>query len=111
MHLFERRALRRLDPRSVRVGELEGHDPALPAGLCSLLDALAERRRGDEPVRRIARTTRLPDYELVQFETVLRDLEKRRSRERRSGLRDEACAVLVQALIIELDVVLHSGSA
>ena len=72
-----------------------------------LVDALAECCRVDEAVRCIACTTRLANDKLVEFESVLGDLQQRRAGERRTGGGDETSAVEVEALVVELDVVLE----
>ena len=111
IRLLERGALRRLDPGGIGVRELECHDTGLPARRDSLVDARAEGRRVDEPVRCVARGTGLPENELVDVKPVLRDLEECGACERRSGRRDQARAVLVKTLVVELDVVLYGESA
>ena len=87
--------------------ELERHDAGFAAHCRSLVDALAECRRVDEAVGCIACTTRLANDKLVEFESVLGDLQQRRAGERRTGGGDETSAVEVEALVVELDVVLE----
>ena len=103
------RALSGLDPGGVGVGELEGHDTTLPARRDGLGDARAERGRVDEAVGRVGRAAGLANHELVDVEAVLGDLEQRGPREGRAGRRDQTRAVEVEALVVELDVVLWEG--
>ena len=107
---LERGTLGSADPVGVRVRELERHHTALPASSRCLVHARAERGGVDEPVGGVGRTAGLADDELVELEAVLGDLEEGRSREGRSGLVDEAVAVLVETLVVELDIVLYRAS-
>lgn len=106
---LERGTLGSADPVGVRVRELERHHTALPARGVRLVDARPERRRVNEPVRGVARAAGLADHELVKVEPVLRDLEERGARERRTRGGDQARAVSVQVLVVELDVVLRTN--
>ena len=105
--LLEGRALRSLDPCSIRIRELERHNTRAPSLRLRLVNARPERRRVDEPVRRISSRSRLPNHELVQLDTIGRNLEHRRARERSPRRVQESLAVRVQALVVELDVVLE----
>ena len=103
----ERTALRGGDPGSVGVGELEGHDAAIPALGFGLRDALAERRGVHEAVRGVGDGAGLADHELVEVDAVVGDFEERGAREGRARGVEEACTVSVEALGVELDVVLR----
>ena len=96
--LLEGRALRSLDPCSIRIRELERHNTRAPSLRLRLVNARPERRRVDEPVRRISSRARLPNHELVQLDTIGRDFEHRRARERSARRVQESLAVRVQAL-------------
>ena len=104
--LLEGRALRSLDPCSIRVRELERHNTRAPSLRLRLVNARPERRRVDEPVRRISSCHRLPNHELVQLDTVGSDLEHRRARKDAPRRVQKTLAVVVQALVVELHVVL-----
>ena len=109
--LLEGRALRSLDPCSVSIRKLERHNTRAPSLRLRLVDTRPERRRVDEPVRRISSSPRLANHELVQLDTIGRDFEHRRARERSARRVQESLAVRVQALVVELDVVLRERSA
>lgn len=106
--LLEGGALRGLDPGSVGVGELERHDTGAPALGLGLVDARAERRGVDEPVRGISSRAGLANDELVQVDAVGRDLEHGRAGEGTARRVEETLAVGVEALVVELDVVLQA---
>ncbi len=105
----ERAALRSTDPVGVGVGELERHDAAVPAACSGLGDTLAEGGGIHEAVGSVSDTTGLPDDELVEVDTVVGDLEQRGAREGRTRGVDESRTVGVQALVVELDVVLQKA--
>ena len=88
---------------------LPDHDTAVPALGLGLLHARAERGGGDEAVRRVRRGRGLANDELVERDAVLGDLEERRARECAARAREQARAVAVEALVVELHVVLRSG--
>ena len=106
--LLERGALRGLDPGSVSVGELERHDTCVPALGLGLVDTSTERRGVDEPVGRIGSRAGLANDELVEVDAVGRNLEHGRAREGTAGRVQETLAVRVEALVVELDVVLRT---
>ena len=104
---LERSALRSLDPSRVSLRELERHHTSSPALGLSLVNTRPERSRVDEPVVRIGSRPRLPNHDLVQIDTVRCDLEHRRAREDAPRCVQETLAVVVQALVVELHVVLQ----
>ena len=87
---------------------LEDHDAGVPALGLGLLHARSKRGRGDEAVGRVGGGAGLADDELLEVDTVLLDLEHRRARECTAGLGEEALAVRVETLVVELDVVLST---
>ena len=127
---LEGAALRGLDPGGVGVGELSSshiivrpqrtreirkgehaahlpdHDTSVPALRLRLLHARTERRRVHEAVGGISRGGGLADDELVEGDAVLGDLEEGGARECAAGAGEEPRAVGVQALVVELHVVL-----
>ena len=89
---------------------LPDHDTAVPALGLGLLDALAERGGRHDTVGRVRAAGGLADDELVEGDAVLGDLEERRAGEGAAGLGQQARAVAVQTLVVELDVVLCTGA-
>ena len=89
---------------------LPDHDTAVPALGLGLLDALAERGGRHDAVGRVRAAGGLADDELVERDAVLGDLEERRAGEGAAGLGQQARAVAVQTLVVELDVVLCTGA-
>ena len=80
----------------------------MPALRLRLLHTLAERSGRHVAVGAVRCRGRLADDELLEVDAVLLDLEHRRARERAPGLGEQALAVRVQALVVELDVVLST---
>ena len=81
----------------------QARTPALGLGL---VDASTERRGVDEPVGRIGSRAGLANDELVEVNAVGRDLEHGRAGEGTAGRVQETLAVVVEALVVELHVVL-----
>ena len=105
----ERAALRSTDPVGVGIRELERHDTAVPAACSGLGNTLAKGRGVHEAVDCIGGTTGLANDELVELDAVARDLEQRGAREGGARGVDEARTVGVEALVVELNVVLETS--
>ena len=86
--------------------DLPDHDTAVPALGLGLLDTLAERAGRHVAVGAVGGRGRLANDELVEGDAVLGDLEEGRAGERAAGLGQETRAVAVEALVVELHVVL-----
>ena len=71
-----------------------------------LLDALAERGGRHDAVGRVRAAGGLADDEFVERDAVLGDLEERGSGECATGAREQTRAVAIEALVVELHVVL-----
>ena len=87
---------------------LPDHDTSVPALRLRLLHARAKSSGVHVPVRRVSCSGGLADDELVERDAVLRDLEERGARECATGAGEEARAVAVEALVVELHVVLET---
>ena len=85
---------------------LPNHSTSVPVLGLGLLQAAGERSGVHKAVGCILGSCRLADDELVDVESVRRDLEERGAREGRTGRVDEAVTVRVETLVVELDVVL-----
>ena len=90
---------------------LPDHDTSVPPLRLRLPHTRAERRRVHVPVRRVRGRRRLADDELVEREAVIRDLEEGGAGEAAPRAGEEPCAVAVQALVVELDVVLETSES
>ena len=88
---------------------LPDHDTGVPALRLRLLHARPKSRGVHEPVGGISRGGGLADDELVEGDAILRDLEEGGSGECPAGAGEEARAVSVQALVVELHVVLWTS--
>ena len=95
--------------RERRQTHLPDHDPAVPALGLGLLHTRAERRGVHEPVGRVRGRRGLPDDEHVERDAALGDLEQRCARERAARGVDQPVTRRVQALVVELHVVLQTG--
>ena len=89
---------------------LPDHNAAVPPLRLRFLHTRPESSRVHEPVRRVCSGGGLADDELVERDAVLGDLEERRAGEGAAGLGQQARAVAVQTLVVELDVVLCTGA-
>ena len=76
-----------------------------------MLHTRPQRRRVHVPVRRVRRGGGLANDELVEREAVLGDLEEGGAGEAAPRAGEEARAVAVQALVVELDVVLETSES
>ena len=93
------------------VAYLPAHDAGVPALVLSLSDARSERGWFDVATASgISCHCGLTNYELVELDAVVRDLEQRGAREGGARGVDVARTVGVEALVVELDVVLRERS-
>ena len=90
---------------------LPDHDTSVPPLRLSLLHARTKGGRVHEAVGSISRGGGLANDELVEREAVIRDLEEGRAGEAAPRAGEEPCAVSVQALVVELDVVLETSES
>ena len=88
---------------------LPNHSASVPVLGFGLLQAACERSGVHKAVGCILGSRGLADDELVEVDAVVGDLEERGAREGRARGVEEACTVSVEALVVELDVVLNES--